>query len=82
MKKAFLLVLIGCIAMTTYGQPSGMDDGSDGLEGTEEPVVSQNDKEEIERQATLAKEERKREAKRKKLTMESCLTLVRSYYGA
>ena len=83
MKKAFLLILIGCIAATTYGQPSdtNAETGGDGLEGTEEPVVSQNDKEEIERQATLAKEERKREARRKKLTMESCLTLVRSFYG-
>ena len=52
------------------------------MEGTEEPVVSQNDKEEIEKQATLAKEERKREARRKKRTMESCLTLVRSFYSA
>ena len=45
-------------------------------------MISQNDKEEIERQATLAKEERKREARRKKMTMESCLTQVRSFYTA
>ena len=77
-KKVFLLVLIGCIAMTTYGQASG----GDSMEGTEEPVVSQTDKEEIERQATIAKEERKREARRKKMTMESCLTQVRSFYSA
>ena len=80
LKKAILLVLIGCLAVTTYGQASD-GDSVDGLEGTEEQVVSQNDKEEIERQATLAKEERKREARKKKRTMESCLTLVRSFYG-
>ena len=63
MKKAILLILIGCIAVTTYGQQSTTEDIGDGLEGTEEPVVSQNDKEEIEKQATLAKEERKRAAR-------------------
>ena len=77
-KKIFLLVLIGCIAMTTYGQASAEDP----TEGTEEPMVAKNDKEEIERQATIAKEERKREARRKKMTMESCLTQVRSFYSA
>ena len=64
--------------MTTNGQASAEDP----TEGTEEPMVSKNDKEEIERQATIAKEERKREARRKKMTMESCLTQVRSFYSA
>ena len=84
MKKMILLVLLGCLAFTTYGNPTSGDvkDGSEQFEGTEEPVVSQNDKEEIEKQATLAKEERKREARKKKRTMESCLTLVRSFYSA
>jgi hypothetical protein len=84
MKKMILLILLGCLAFTTYGQPSSEENVGDSgdLEGTEEPVVSQNDKEEIERQATLAKEERKREARKKKRTMESCLTLVRSFYSA
>jgi len=84
MKKMILLILLGCLAFTTYGQPSsGENVGDNGnLEGTEEPVVSQNDKEEIERQATLAKEERKKEARKKKHIMESCLTLVRSFYSA
>ena len=81
MKKMILLILLGCLAFTTYGQPSTEENVGD-LDGTEEPVVSQNDKEEIERQATLAKEERKREARKKKRTMESCLTLVRSFYSA
>lgn len=80
MKKAILLILLGFLAFTTYGQPGST--GNDDLEGTEEPVVSQNDKDEIEKQATLAKEERKRQARQKKRTMESCLTLVRSFYSA
>ena len=70
LKKAILLVLIGCIAVTTYGQAST----EDSAEQTEESVVSQNDRDEIERQATLAKEERRQEARKKKATMESCLT--------
>ena len=36
LKKAILLVLIGCIAVTTYGQAST----EDSTEGTEESVVS------------------------------------------
>ena len=44
--------------------------------------ASQIDKDEAEKAAALAlaKEERKRAAKQKKRTMESCLTLVRAFY--
>ena len=71
-KKAILLLLIGCIAMTTYGQASG----EESTDGTEEPVIYQNGKEESGRQATLDKEERKGEDHHRKMTVLSCVKLV------
>ena len=90
LKKTILLLLIGCLSVSTTIHAQGTEAAADATAqdpaaGETEPAaaaITPEEQEEIARQAALAKEERKRAAKQKKMTMESCLTLVRAFYGA
>ena len=76
-QKFALLTLIVLLLLTgvVYAQNDATDASAS---GSTDPDQAQADKDAA---VQLSKEERKKAAKQKKRTMESCLTLVRSFYS-
>lgn len=79
-RKFTLIALIAILLLSTMAVVKAMDAGS------EDPAVASElnpDQAQADKNAAteLAKDERKKAAKQKKRTMESCLTLVRSFYA-
>ena len=82
--RGVILALIAFLLLTSFTQVKAADQADiDGqVADDQSSMEGEQDKLAAEAAAQLAKEERKRAAQQKKRTMESCLTLVRSYYGA
>ena len=73
------MLAIVSLSGTVYAQDGEtVDNGAAQATLSEEPIASVNIDLEA---ATRAKADKRAQAKRKKRTMQSCLTLVRSYYG-
>ena len=83
-QKFALLAFIAILLLTSMtAVVRAQDDGSEADPSAATGSASNPDQAQKEKNAaaSLAKEERKRAAKQKKRTMESCLTLVRSFYS-
>ena len=83
-QKFALLAFIAILLLTSMtAVVRAQDDGSEADPSAATGSASNPDQAQNEKNAaaSLAKEERKRAAKQKKRTMESCLTLVRSFYS-
>jgi hypothetical protein len=82
--KCIFFIMLGCFAMTSmtvYAQEDETVLDSEAFQAVDDAEAAQQA--EADRLAQqLAREERKKEAKQKKRIMESCLTLVRAFYGA